>query len=289
MHSPSRPEGKLAVFLPGMGAVATTFIAGVLLARRGLGRPVGSLTQMGSIRAGSYTERVDAFVPLAALDRLEFAGWDVFPDTAYEAAVHAEVLSDKHLALVRDELDGIVPMKGVFYPEWVRRLSGTHVKSGASKAQMVEELRDDIRRTMRDKRCERGVAVWCGSTEVHHLPGAVHQSMAAFEAGLRRSSPEISNSQLYAWACVLEGVPFVNASPNMAVDFPAIHELALARGVDAGRRRRRREPFAQLGQQRRERRKPHVAEIQRRDDRQGAAEGLDQALIRHRFRRAGRT
>jgi myo-inositol-1-phosphate synthase len=186
---------------------------------------------MGSIRVGSDTERVDAFVPLAALDRLEFAGWDVFPDTAYEAAVHAEVLSDKHLALVRDELDAIVPMKGVFYPEWVRRLSGTHVKSGTSKAQMVEELRDDIRRTMRDKRCDRGVAVWCGSTEVHHLPGAVHQSMAAFDAGLRRSSPEISNSQLYAWACVLEGLPFVNGSPNMAVDFPAIQELAVARGV----------------------------------------------------------
>jgi myo-inositol-1-phosphate synthase len=231
MHSPSRPEGKLAVFLPGMGAVATTFIAGVLLARRGLGRPVGSLTQMGSIRVGSDTERIDAFVPLAALDRLEFAGWDVFPDTAYEAAAHAEVLSDKHLALVRDELDAIRPMKAVFYPEWVRRLSGTHVKSGTNKAQMVEELRDDIRRTMRDKRCERGVAVWCGSTEVHHLPGAVHQSMAAFDAGLRRSSPEISNSQLYAWACVLEGVPFVNGSPNMAVDFPAIQELAVARGV----------------------------------------------------------
>jgi myo-inositol-1-phosphate synthase len=214
-----------------MGAVATTFVAGVLLARRGLATPVGSVTQMGSIRAGDRTERVSSFVPLTPLGDLEFAGWDVFPDTAYDAAAHAEVLSDKHLSLVRDELEDIRPMKGVFYPEWVRRLSGTHTKTGAGKAQMVEELREDIRSTLRGKRCDRGVAVWCGSTEVHHLPSAIHQSVAAFDAGLRRSAPEISNSQLYAWACVLEGIPFVNGSPNMAVDFPAIQELALARAV----------------------------------------------------------
>jgi myo-inositol-1-phosphate synthase len=231
MHRPYQPEGKLVVFLPGMGAVATTFVAGVLLARRGLGAPVGSLTQMGSIRAGDRTERIGAFVPLTPLDKLEFAGWDVFPDSAYEAAVHAEVLSDKHLNLVKDELDALHPMKGAFYPEWVRRLSGTHVKTAPSKAHIVEELRDDIRRTMREKRSERGVAVWCGSTEVHHLPSAVHQSVSAFEAGLHRSAPEISNSQLYAWACVLEGVPFVNGSPNMAVDFPAIQDLARDHGV----------------------------------------------------------
>ena len=231
MHGPYPPEGKLAVFLPGMGAVATTFIAGVLLARRGLATPVGSVTQMGSIRAADRTERVSAFVPLASLDQLEFAGWDVFPDSAYEAAVHAEVLSDKHLSLVRDELEDIRPMKGVFYPEWVKRLSGTHVKTAPTKAQMVEELRKDIRRVLRDRRCDRGVAIWCGSTEVHHLPGAVHQSIAAFESGLRRNEPGISNSQLYAWACVREGVPFVNGSPSLAVDFPAMHELALSRGV----------------------------------------------------------
>ncbi len=231
MHSPFPPAGRLAIFLPGMGAVATTFIAGVLLARRGLGTPVGSLTQMGSIRVGDQTTRISAFAPLAQLDQLEFAGWDVFADSAYEAAVHAEVLSDKHLSLVRDELEAVRPMKGAFYPDWVRRLSGTHVKSATSKAQMVEQLRDDVRRTMRDKHCERGVAVWCGSTEVHHLPTAVHQSIPAFEAGLRRSAPEISNSELYAWASVLEGVPFVNGSPNLAVDFPAIQELARDLGV----------------------------------------------------------
>lgn len=236
MDSPHRPEGKLAVFLPGMGAVATTFIAGVLLARRGLGAPIGSLTQMGSVRTNEGTRRIDSFVPLAALEDLEFAGWDIFPDTAYESAAHAEVLSEKHLVLVRDELDAIRPMKGVFYPEWVRRLSGTHVKSAPSKSQMVEELREDIRRTMREKGANRGVAIWCGSTEVHQIPSGVHQSIGAFEAGLRRSAPEISNSQIYAWACVLEGLPFVNGSPNMAVDFPAIQDLARARGIPiAGR------------------------------------------------------
>jgi myo-inositol-1-phosphate synthase len=228
---PYPADGKLAVLLPGMGAVATTFIAGVLLARKGLAKPVGSFTQMGSIRVGDRTERISSFVPLTPLDQLEFAGWDVFPDTAYEAAVHAEVLSDKHLNLVRDELEAIRPMKGVFYPEWVKRLSGTHVKTAPSKAHMVEELRDDIRRTLREKGCDRGVAIWCGSTEVHHLPSAVHQSIATFEAGLRRNATEISNSQIYAWACLLEGVPFVNGSPNLAVDFPAIQELALSRGV----------------------------------------------------------
>ncbi len=231
MHMPPRPEGKLAVLLPGLGAVATTFIAGVLLARRGLGTPVGSLTQMGSLRVGNATERISDFVPLRRLDRLEFAAWDLFPDNAFEAATHAEVLSEKHLNLVRDELEAIRPMKAAFYPEWVKRLSGTHVKTAKSKAHMVEQLRDDIRRTVREKRCESAVAVWCGSTEVHHQPTAVHQSVAAFEAGLRGSAPEISNSQLYAWACVLEGVPFINGSPNLAVDFPAIQELAAARGV----------------------------------------------------------
>ncbi len=231
MHTPYPPDGKLAVFLPGMGAVATTFIAGVLLARRGLGTPVGSLTQMGSIRSGDRVERIGAFVPLTPIDRLEFAGWDLFPDSAHKAAAQANVLSDKHLALVRDELEAIRPMKAVFYPEWVRRLSGTHVKTGPSKAYMVDALRDDIRRTLRDKHCDRGVAIWCGSTEVHHMPSAVHQSVAAFEAGLRQSAPEISNSQIYAWASVLEGVPFVNGSPNLAVDFPAIQELALGRRV----------------------------------------------------------
>ena len=228
MHTPTSPQGKLAVLLPGMGAVATTLIAGVMLTRRGLGAPVGSLTQLGTIRLpqDEGTKRIAQYVPLASLDDLEFGGWDIFPDTAFEAAEHAGVLNDKHLRLVQEELSAIRPMPAAFYPGYVRRLDGPNVKRASSKADMVEQLRADIRNFMRERHCERGVAVWCGSTEVHHVPAAVHQSVEAFEQGLRESSPEIANSQLYAWACVKEGIPFINGSPNLAVDFPAIWELA---------------------------------------------------------------
>ncbi len=226
MHTPDKPQGKLAVLLPGMGAVATTFIAGVLLARRGLAAPVGSLTQMGSVRTRDGSHRVCDYVPLQPLDRIEFGGWDIFPESAFEAAEHAKVLSDKHLALVRDELSAIKPMRGAFYPEWVKRLSGTHVKRAPNKADMVEQLRADIREFIASKGADRAVAIWCGSTEVHHVPTAVHQSVAAFEDGLRKSDAAISNSQLYAWACLQEGVPFANGAPNLAVDFPAAQALA---------------------------------------------------------------
>ncbi len=226
-----KPNNKLAVLLPGMGAVATTFIAGVLLARRGLGLPVGSLTQLGTVRTRDAVHRVKEYVDLAALDRIEFGGWDVFAESAYEAAVHAGVLEEKHLRLVREEMEAIQPMPAAFYPEWVKRLSGPHVKKASSKADMVEQLREDIRRFVRERGCDRAVAVWCGSTEVHHPPTAVHATIDTFEAGLRASAPEISNAQLYAWACVKEGVPFANGAPNYAVDFPAIQELALRHGV----------------------------------------------------------
>ncbi|HEX7604426.1 MAG TPA: inositol-3-phosphate synthase [Polyangiaceae bacterium] len=238
MHTPTRPQGKLAVLLPGMGAVATTFIAGVMLARRGLGAPVGSLTQLGTIRT-ARDERplhISDYVPLASLDQLEFGGWDIFPDTAFEAAEHAEVLSDKHLRLVKEELSAIKPMPAAFYPGYVRRLDGPNVKRATTKADMVEQLRADIRNFMRARGCERGVAIWCGSTEVHQVATSVHQSVEAFEQGLRDSSTAISNSQLYAWACVKEGVPFINGSPSLAVDFPAIWNLAKARGVAIGGR-----------------------------------------------------
>ncbi|CAN5306803.1 inositol-3-phosphate synthase [soil metagenome] len=226
MNTPQKPQAKLAVLLPGMGAVATTFIAGVLLARRGLGLPVGSLTQMGTVRGTEGVSRVKDYVPLATLDEIEFGGWDVFPDSAFEAAEHAGVLEDKHLRLVKEEMSAIKPMPAAFYPEWVKRLHGPNVKHATSKMDMVEQIREDIRRFQREKGCDRAVAVWCGSTEIHHEQTAVHQSVAAFEAGLRASSPDISNSQLYAWACVKEGVPFANGAPNMSVETPAIAELA---------------------------------------------------------------
>jgi myo-inositol-1-phosphate synthase len=229
------PDGKLAVLLPGMGAVATTTIAGVMLARRGLGAPIGSLTQLGTIRLGKRTEnrvpKIKDFVPLASLDDLVFGGWDIFPDDAYEAAKHAAVLEPRHLDLVKDELATVKPMPGVFYPDYVKRLHGTHVKTAANKAEMVEQVREDIRTFKKANGCSRAVVVWCGSTEIYIPPGAVHQSIQAFEAGLLANAREISNAQIYAWAALKEGVPFANGAPNLCVDFPAAWDLAREHGV----------------------------------------------------------
>ncbi len=225
-----RPAGKLAVLLPGLGAVATTTMAGVFLARRGIAAPVGSLTQLATIRLGKRTEgrtpRIKDFLPLAGLDQLTFGGWDLFPEDAHAAARHAGVLDTPHLDAVREELEQVKPRKAVFYPEYVRRLHGTHVKTGANKAEMVEQIRADIRDIRREKQADRAVAVWCGSTEIFVSPGEVHQSVAAFEAGLQKSDPGITNSQTYAWACIKENVPFANGAPNLTVDFPAAEELA---------------------------------------------------------------
>jgi len=229
------PEGKLAVFLPGLGAVSTTFSAGCLLARKGTAPPIGSLTQMGTIRLGKRTDhrvpKISEFAPLAKLDQLEFCAWDLFPDNAYEAAVHAEVLEARHLDVIKSDLEKIVPRQAVFYPEYVKRLNGTHVKSAPTKADMVELLRQDIRSFMEEKGCARAVAVWCGSTEIFIQATEVHQSIEAFEAGLLRNDPAISSSQLYAWACMKEGVPFANGAPSLCVDFPAAHALAKKTGT----------------------------------------------------------
>ncbi len=225
-----KAEGKLAVLLPGLGAVATTFIAGCMLAKKGLAEPVGSLTQLGTIRLGKRTDgrvpRLKDFAPLAALEDLEFASWDLFPENAYEAAATAQVLDSKHLDAVKDELSAIKPMEAVFYPEYVKRLHGTHVKKGKTKADMVEALRDDIRRVIKERGCSRAVAVWCGSTETYVEASAVHQSVQSFEKGLLENDPAISSSMLYAWACMKEGVPYANGAPNLSVDFPAAFELA---------------------------------------------------------------
>lgn len=228
-------EGKLLVLLPGLGAVATTFIAGCLLAARGLAKPVGSVTQMGTVRLGKRTDGraplVRDFAPLARLDQLAFAGWDLFPDSAFDAASHAQVLEEKHLNQVKDGLSEIQPMSAAFYPEYVKRLHGTHVKQAKSKAEMVEQLREDIRRAKQQHGAARAVAVWCGSTEIYLEAGPVHHTIEAFERGLAESDPTISNSMLYAWACILEGVPFANGAPNLSVDFPAAQALAKKHGV----------------------------------------------------------
>jgi myo-inositol-1-phosphate synthase len=223
-------SGKLGVLLPGLGAVATTTIAGVMLARRGKAEPVGSLTQKATIRLGKRTAKrtpkIAEFVPLAGLDQIEFGAWDIFPEDAYESADHARVLERQHLDEVKAELQTIHPMRGAFYPSYVKRLHGTHVKSAKTKAEMVEQLREDIRSFKKDRGCDRLVAVWCGSTEVYITPQPAHADVASFEKGLLADDPAISNAQLYAWACLKEHVPFANGAPNLCVDFPAAWELA---------------------------------------------------------------
>jgi myo-inositol-1-phosphate synthase len=218
-----------------MGAVATTTIAGVLLAREGLAEPIGSLTQMATIRLGrrmsGRTPKISDFVSLAGLGDLVFGGWDVFPGDAYQRAIEADVLRREHLDRVRRDLESVRPMPGAFYPEYVRRLAGTHVKSGRSKADMVEQLQDDIRRFVRERECDRAVCVWCGSTETYTSPTRTHESVKSFERGLLESDPAITSSQLYAWACLREGVPFANGAPNLCVDFPAAWQLAREREV----------------------------------------------------------
>jgi myo-inositol-1-phosphate synthase len=225
-----KPEGKLAVLLPGLGAVSTTLIAGVLLARKGLASPVGSLTQTGTIRLGKRTDnrtpRIKEFAPLAALDDIVFGSWDLFPDNALESAVHAQVLDSKHIDPIKDELSAIKPMTAAFYPEYVKRLHGTHVKTGATKADIVEQLRADIRNFIKTSGASRAVCVWCGSTEIFLEQTEVHQSIKSFEKGLLENDPNIPNSMLYAWACLKEGVPYANGAPNLTVDVPCMLELA---------------------------------------------------------------
>ena len=223
-------SGKLGVLLPGMGAVATTFIAGVMAVRRGLAAPIGSLTQMGTIRLGKRPEnrvpKINDYVSLAQIDDLVFGGWDIFAENSYEAALRAGVLEKELLTQIKDELSAVEPMKAVFQQEWVKKLHGEHVKKGASKMELAEALIEDIKRFKADNGCDRLVAVWCGSTEVYREPAEVHSTLAKFEEGLRNSSEHIAPSQIYAYACAKLGVPYANGAPNMSVDIPAIQELA---------------------------------------------------------------
>ena len=223
-------EGRLGVLIPGVGAVATTFMAGVEAVRRQIAQPVGSLTQLATIRLGKRTEGrsplIKDFVPLAKLDDLVFGGWDIYEDNAYEAAMKARVLEPSLLEAVRQPLEAIQPMKAVFDPDYVRRIHGPNVKQGRSKMDLAQQLIDDIERFRAEKQCSRLVMVWCGSTEVYHKPAAVHQSLKAFEEGLCQSDPEIAPSQIYAYAALKCGVPFANGAPNLTTDIPAMIELA---------------------------------------------------------------
>ncbi|MCB0881362.1 MAG: inositol-3-phosphate synthase [Thermoleophilia bacterium] len=228
-------KGKLGVLLPGMGAVGTTFIAGVLAVRRGLARPIGSLTQMGTIRIGKRTDDdvrlIKDYLPLAGLDDMVFGGWDVHRDNAYEAAVRAGVLEGPILAELKDELEAIAPMPAVFEQEYVRNLHGDNVKPDASKMEWAEALIADIERFKADNGCDRIVGVWCGSTEIYKQPVDVHRTLAAFEQGLRDSHPDIAPSQIYAYAFLKLGIPLANGAPNLMFDFPALMELARANNV----------------------------------------------------------
>ncbi len=231
-------EGKLGILTPGMGAVATTFIAGVLAARKELALPIGSLTQMGTIRLGKRTEprnpRINEFVPLANLDNLVFGGWDVYADNVYEAALQAKVLERSMVEALKPELEQIRPMKAVFDKSYVRNLDGTHVKTGATKMELAEQLMDDIRRFKADNHCDRLVMVWCASTEAYTEVSNVHETIDDFETGLRNNDPRIAPSMIYAYAALKMGVPFANGAPNLTCDIPAIVELAHKQRVPIG-------------------------------------------------------
>jgi len=227
--------GRLGVLTPGLGAVASTFIAGVIAARNGLAVPIGSVTQMAHIRLGQRDEDrnplIRDFVPLAGLDDLVFGGWDPISANVLEAARTCGVLEERDLAPVSAELEGIVAMDAVFDQRWVKKLDGARVKPATSKWDQAQALVEDIERFRSENGCERLVMVWCGSTEAYQEPSAVHASVESFETGLRSGDENISPSQIYAYAALVSDVPFANGAPNLAVDLPCMLELAALRGV----------------------------------------------------------
>ncbi len=224
-------SGKLGILMPGMGAVATTFIAGVIAIRKGIGQPVGSLTQLGHIRLGKRTDgnspAIKDYVSLAKLDDIVFGGWDIFPENAYQAAIKAGVLDKhEHLEPIKAELEAIKPMTAVFEQAFVKKLNGPNVKKGTSKMHLAQQLMEDIKQFKATNGCDRMIAVWCGSTEVYRTPADVHSTLAKFEAGLEASSDEIAPSQIYAYACLKMGVPYANGAPNLSLETGALMELA---------------------------------------------------------------
>ena len=223
-------DGKLGVLIPGIGAVSTTFMAGVEAVKRGLGVPVGSLTQLATVRLGKRTEArtpmIKDFVPLAGLDDLVFAGWDIFEDSAYQAAANAKVLEPALLEQVREPLEKIKPMKAVFDHEYIKRIDGPNVKQGGTKMDKAQMLMEDIRNFQQSTGVARTIMIWCASTEVFHRPSQVHQTMKDFECGLMKDDPEIAPSQIYAYAALKMGVPFANGAPNLTTDTPALLDLA---------------------------------------------------------------
>jgi myo-inositol-1-phosphate synthase len=228
-------SGSLGVLLPGLGAVATTLVAGVHLINKGLAQPFGSLTQMQSLRLGKRSQPrwkpIREMVPLAKLTDFVFGGWDIFPDDAFETACKAGVVPMEQLAAVRPELEALKPWPAVFERAWVKNLDGRHLKTAPTKMHLAEALMKDMEDFRRQSGVARCVTVWCGSTEVYAQAGATHETLAAFEKGLRESSADISPSMIYAYASIASGIPFANGAPNLTVDIPALIEMARARRV----------------------------------------------------------
>lgn len=229
-NKPVKPKGKLGILTPGMGAVSTTFIAGVEAIRRGKAKPIGSLTQMGTIRLGKRTDKkspmIKEFIPLAELDDIVFGGWDIFEDSVYAAALNAGVLNRETIEEFRPFLESVKPMKAVFDQRYVKNLSGTWVKKGKNLFDLAGQLMDDMKTFKEKNKCDRLVVVWCASTEIFIKPSRVHQSIEAFEKGLKENDPEIAPSMVYAYAALSLGIPFANGAPNLTVDIPALLELA---------------------------------------------------------------
>ncbi|HSL89500.1 MAG TPA: inositol-3-phosphate synthase, partial [Ignavibacteriaceae bacterium] len=228
--------GKLGVLIVGLnGAVSTTFLAGIFAIRKGLSIPIGSLTQMGTIRIGKRSDNnfplIKDFVPLASIDDLVFGGWDIRDETCYESAKYAKVLNEKDLNNISEELNSIKPMKGVFDQYYVKRLTGDYIKDGENKYELMTKLREDIRLFKQMNSLERVVVIWAGSTEVFIAQKEVHKSPESFLSGMKNNDPDISPSMLYAYAAIAEGVPFINGSPNLSVDIPSIVELAIENSV----------------------------------------------------------
>ncbi len=227
--------GKLGILLVGLGAVSTTFVAGVEAIRKGTAKPIGSLTQMGTIRLGKRTEnrspKIKDFVPLASLDDVVFGAWDIFEDSAYEAALHAGVLEKALVEELREQLDSLKPMKAVFNHNYVKRLNGTNIKEGKNKMELAEQLMADMARFKAEKGCERLVIVWAASTEIYLETSDIHCTVEAFEKAMYDNDERIAPSMIYAYAAIKSGVPFANGAPNLTVDIPALTKLAEQHGV----------------------------------------------------------
>ncbi len=223
-------KGKLGIMIPGMGAVATTFVAGVEAVRKGISSPIGSLTQMGTIRLGKRTEgrspKIKDFMPLAGLDDLVFTGWDIFEDDMYSAAGKAGVLDRSLLEQIKPFLSTIKPRKAVFDKNYVKKLDGPNVKKGKNKMELAEQVRDDIREFKQSSGADRLVMIWCGSTETFIAPGAAHKTIESLEKAMHDNDESIAPSMVYAYAAMKEGVPFANGAPNLTVDIPAMHALS---------------------------------------------------------------